>query len=247
MIPRKSSMSKKTIGQPKFILKEDNILDSSYLEMYQQNKSHNPGQRLQQILQKQINQSQKNKSVEDDRLTRQQFINRSQQVVRQDLGSYTPQNIQEKRINSQNVLQYQHIIEQIRKLQLDLQQSKHQNQLLIQDFEQLRDQLEKQSEEFNQAFELINEEKQLIQQEIDQKDQIIASLRQQLQQLAPPSKTQMQIDEIKNRILARKSVHRSSRENITPSMNDMDQSARQDFKENFMDFNNRITLQKSIK
>ncbi|CAD8146368.1 unnamed protein product [Paramecium octaurelia] len=242
MIPRKSSMSKKTIGQPKFILKEDNILDSSYLEMYQQNKSHNPGQRLQQILQKQINQSQKNKSVEDDRLTRQQFINRSQQVVRQDLGSYTPQNISYDDVDQRE--ENKQLKQQIRKLQLELQQSKHQNQLLIQDFEQLRDQLEKQSEEFNQAFELINEEKQLIQQEIDQKDQIIASLRQQL---APPSKTQMQIDEIKNRILARKSVHRSSRENITPSMNEMDQSARQDFKENFMDFNNRITLQKSIK
>ncbi|CAD8145468.1 unnamed protein product [Paramecium pentaurelia] len=242
MIPRKSSMSKKTIGQPKFILKEDNTLDSSYLEMYQQNKSHNPGQRLQQILQKQINQSQKNKSVEDDRLTRQQFINRSQQVVRQDLGSFTPQNISYDDVDLRE--ENKQLKQQIRKLQLELQQSKNQNQLLIQDFEQLRDQLEKQSEEFNQAFELINEEKQLIQQEIDQKDQIIAQLRQQL---APPSKTQMQIDEIKNRILARKSIHRSSRENITPIMNDMDQSARQDFKENYMDFNNRITFQKSIK
>ncbi|CAD8160000.1 unnamed protein product [Paramecium pentaurelia] len=242
MIPRKSSMSKKTIGQPKFILKDDNTLDSSYLEMYQQNKNHNSGQRLQQILQKQINQSQKNKSVEEDRLTRQQFINRSQQVVRQDLGSYTPQNISYEDLDLRE--ENKQLKQQIRKLQLELQQSKHQNQLLIQDFEQLRDQLEKQSEEFNQAFELINDEKLLIQQEIDQKDQIIAQLRQQL---APPSKTQMQIDEIKNRILARKSVHRSSRENITQLMNDMDQSARQDLKENFMDYNNRIILQKSIK
>ncbi|CAD8064783.1 unnamed protein product [Paramecium sonneborni] len=242
MIPRKSSVSRKTITQPKFILKDDNTLDSSYLEMYQQNKNHNPGQRLQQILQKQINQSQKNKSVEDDRLTRQQFINRSQQVVRQDLGSYTPQNISYDDVDLRE--ENKQLKQQIRKLQLELQQSKHQNQLLIQDFEQLRDQLEKQSEEFNQAFELISEEKQLIQQEIDQKDQIIAQLRQQL---APPSKTQMQIDEIKNRILARKSVHRSSRENITQMMNEMDQSARQDLKENFMDYNNRITLQKSIK
>ncbi|CAD8060657.1 unnamed protein product [Paramecium primaurelia] len=242
MIPRKSSMSKKTIGQPKFILKDDNTLDSSYLEMYQQNKNHNSGQRLQQILQKQINQSQKNKSVEEDRLTRQQFINRSQQVVRQDLGSYTPQNISYEDVDLRE--ENKQLKQQIRKLQLELQQSKHQNQLLIQDFEQLRDQLEKQSEEFNQAFELINDEKLLIQQEIDQKDQIIAQLRQQL---APPSKTQMQIDEIKNRILARKSVHRSSRENITQLMNDMDQSARQDLKENLMDYNNRIILQKSIK
>ncbi|CAD8075954.1 unnamed protein product [Paramecium sonneborni] len=242
MIPRKSSVSKKTITQPKFILKDDNTLDSSYLEMYQQNKNHNPGQRLQQILQKQINHSQKNKSLEEDRLTRQQFINRSQQVVRQDLGSYTPQNISYDDIDLRE--ENKQLKQQIRKLQLELQQSKHQNQLMIQDFEQLRDQLEKQSEEFNQAFELINEEKQLIQQEIDQKDQIIAQLRQQL---APPSKTQMQIDEIKNRILARKSVHRSSRENITYMMNEMDQSARQDLKENLMDYNNRILLQKSIK
>lgn len=57
----------------------------------------------------------------------------------------------------------------------------------------------------------------------------------------------MQIDEIKNRILARKSVHRSSRENITQQMNDIDQSSRYDFKENISDNNNRIILQKSIK
>lgn len=32
----------------------------------------------------------------------------------------------------------------------------------------------------------------------------------------------MQIDEIKNRIMARKSVHRSSRENISTIINEMD-------------------------
>lgn len=88
MYPRKTSFSKKTINsqhQPKFILKPvDETIDqmnTSYLEIHQNTKSNlnnNAGQRLQQILQKQINQTHKNnKSVDEDRLNRQQFINRS--------------------------------------------------------------------------------------------------------------------------------------------------------------------------
>ncbi|KAM3135770.1 hypothetical protein pb186bvf_012167 [Paramecium bursaria] len=216
MYPRKSSNSKfhtSSQQQPKFILKtpdENMDLQTSYLE-----------------LSKQQNLDRLNVLMRDYR--RQQFINRSQQVVRSDLSANknTPSSTYEfnEILKEENKM----LKNSVKKLQLDLQQSRNQNQLLIQDFEKLRDQLERQSEEFNQAFELMQEEKLLVQQELDQKDQIIQNLKLQIQNQNAPSKTQQQIDEIKSRILARKSVHRSSRENIEI-----------DFKENVADYNNKF-------